>query len=80
MQEKVENHKEVVFRLESKLREAEVSVQRLEREETKLINDVLELKTQLSQKDNDLRMTLASMQEYQRNFTDERSSLRSELR
>jgi predicted nucleic acid-binding Zn-ribbon protein len=80
MQEKVETHKEVVMRLESKLRESEAMVQRLEKEESKLGNEVIELKAQLSQKDTDLRMTLSSMQEYQRNFTEERATLRSDLR
>lgn len=80
MQEKVETHKEIVFKLESKLRETEGCVQRLEKEETKLTTEIADLKNQLAQKDSDLRMTLASMQEYQRNFSDERLTLRTELR
>jgi kinesin family member C1 len=79
MQEKVETHKEIVMRLESKLRESEAMGQRLEKEESKLSNEVMELKAQLTQKDTDLRMTLSSMQEYQRNFSEERSTLRSDL-
>jgi predicted nucleic acid-binding Zn-ribbon protein len=80
MQEKAESHKEIVMRLESSLRETESLARRLEKEEIKLGTEVTDLKAQLAQKDGDLRMTLASMQEYQRNFTEERATLRSELR
>ncbi len=80
IQDKFESHKEVVMRLESKLRESESIIQRLEREEIRQSSEISELKSQLNQKDNDLRMTLASMQEYQRTSTEERTSLRSELR
>ena len=79
MQEKVESHKEIVMTLESKLREAEMLIQRLEKDEAKQTKEITELKLQISQKDNDFRMTLTSLQEYQRNSTEERSTLRSEI-
>jgi hypothetical protein len=72
--------KEALMRLESQAREKESLADRLEKETVKLSAEVIELKQQLMQKDSDLRSTLASMQENQRQAMDEKLTLRNQLR
>ncbi|CAE7849083.1 unnamed protein product, partial [Symbiodinium microadriaticum] len=80
IKDKAEGTTENVFKLESQLREALASIERLNSDKLKLQEDLNEMKQSLSLKENDLRTTLASMQEFQRLASDEKATLRSELR
>ncbi len=80
IKDKAESTTENVFKLESQLREAVAAVDRVTAEKLKLQEDMTEMKQSLVMKDNDLRTTLSSMQEFQRLASDEKVALRSELR
>lgn len=71
--------REEFLQTQSALREAEKSLERLERDEEKYKAEAEALKRQLSQKEEDLRSTLASLQDVQRSSSEEKSMLRAEL-
>ena len=65
---------------QSKLREAENSFERGGRDMQRLSEDVAQLKEQVSQKDCDMRATLSSLSEIQRQAGEEKASLRTEIK
>ena len=72
--------REELLRSESTTREAQSALMRSENELSRLTNDVDILRNQLNQKDADLRSTLNSLQEIQRQSLEEKYSIRAELR
>lgn len=72
--------KEDTLRLQAQLREAEQAALRFEQEATRQGLEVSLLKEQSSSKDLDLRSTLQSFNEIQRQANDEKNTLRYEIR
>lgn len=75
---KSELHSEVVLS-QSKLREAEASIARYEKDIERLTKEVDQLKEQSLVKDGDWRNTINSLNEIQRQALEEKTSLRAEL-
>jgi chromosome segregation ATPase len=69
-----------IFRIQSLQREAENARDRLEREVERLTNDLNSLREQSLQKDADLRTTLMSLTDLQRQSSEEKAGLRAEIR
>lgn len=65
---------------QSRLREAESSISRYEREVGRLTSDLEHLREQLILKDSDMRATLNSLTEIQRQVSEEKSGLRAEIK
>ena len=75
---KAEIHEEMVL-TQSRQREAENNIQRYEKEICRLSEDIVSLKEQCSLKDADLRSTINSLNEIQRQSLGEKSGMRAEL-
>ncbi len=71
--------REEIIRAQSFSREAESTRLRFEQDTCRLTNEVDSLKSQLLQKDGDLRTTLLSLQEVQRQGGEEKQGMRAEL-
>jgi hypothetical protein len=65
---------------QSSVREAESALNRVEQEKQRLTNDLDLSRSQLAQKDADLRQTLTSLQDIQKQGMEEKYSIRAELR
>lgn len=77
-QKKGQTSEELIL-TQSKLREAENNVRRSEQEASRLTSDLQYMKEQLAQKDADLRSTINSLNDLQRQSFEDKGSLRSEL-
>lgn len=73
-----ELHEEKVL-AQSMLREAENTIQRMEKDSERARMELEQMKEQLALKDNDLRSAMNSLQDMQKQNCDEKSGLRSEL-
>lgn len=71
--------REELLRQQSNFREAENTIIRLERDIERLSADLAMTRTQLAQKDADLRNTLNSLSDLQRQYAEEKGALRAEL-
>lgn len=69
-----------IYRIQSLQREAENTRDRLERETERLTADLNVLREQSLQKDSDLRTTLMSLTDLQRQSSEEKAGLRVEIR
>lgn len=69
-----------IYRIQSLQREAESAKERAEKEVEKLQNDINVLRDQTINKDNDVRSTLISLNDLQRQSAEEKGSLRAEIR
>ena len=72
--------REEILKIQANLREMEGSAGRNEREVHRITTDYEEVKEQLAQKELDLRSSLNSMSEIQRQVTEERGASRNEIR
>lgn len=77
-QKKGQTSEELIL-TQSKLRESENNAKRSEQEAARLTADIQYLKEQLAQKDADLRSTINSLNDLQRQSFEDKGSLRSEL-
>lgn len=71
---------EELIHAQSRLRESETSAKRSEAELQRVCADLAYLKEQLSAKDADLRATISSLNEVQKQSCEDKGSMRSELR
>lgn len=79
-EEKLTNLKESHREAERLLKDADSNAVRNDKELDRLATELQQSKEQLSQKDDDLRSTLKSLQEVQREGSEEKNTLRSESR
>ena len=76
---RAEMHEEVV-RVQSQAREAEAAALRAEKEAERLSEELKMLRDQANQKDADLRSTISSLNDIQKQASEEKNSLRAETR
>lgn len=77
-EQRIAELREETVRLQSCLREDSYSKDRLEKDISRFMVDVDELKRQLATKNDDFRNTLQSLNEVQRQYSEEKSCMRSE--
>lgn len=80
LEKKIMDLQQEIYRIQSLQREAESAKERAEKEVEKLQNDINVLRDQTINKDNDVRSTLISLNDLQRQSAEEKGSLRAEIR
>jgi predicted nucleic acid-binding Zn-ribbon protein len=69
-----------ILQLQSQLREAESNYARLDKDSSRIAMELEFTKANLQEKESTLKSNMTSMHEMQKSLSDERGSLRSELK